>query len=229
MIRIATFSRLGSMCLSSYDFGMSQNHGSKATPSVVISEIRDGTIVETVHRPETNDTALVLSSTGSVQVIDKWKTSDAIYVPIRSSNNLIKHHALLLPSMPLEYGDTAELLTEIEAYIRRYVSLSDQALGISAAYVLLTWVYDAFNELPYLRFHGDYGTGKTRALLVIGSLCYKAFFASGASTGPRAHATGSTDGIGHRPVARAGERQENRPDERALGHGINLRCDLLSV
>src|ERR1700730_4129550 len=182
MIRIATFSRLGSMCLSSYDFGMSQNHGSKATPSVVISEIRDGTIVETVHRPETNDTALVLSSTGSVQVIDKWKTIDAIYVPIRSSNNLIKHHALLLPSMPLEYGDTAELLTEIEAYIRRYVSLSDQALGISAAYVLLTWVYDAFNELPYLRFHGDYGTGKTRALLVIGSLCYKAFFASGAST-----------------------------------------------
>jgi hypothetical protein len=36
--------------------------------------------------------------------------------------------------------------------------------------------------VPYLRFRGDYGTGKTRALLVIGSLCYKGFFASGAST-----------------------------------------------
>lgn len=43
-------------------------------------------------------------------------------------------------------------------------------------------MYDAFNEVPYLRFQGDYGTGKTRALLVIGSVCYKAFFASGAST-----------------------------------------------
>ena len=31
-------------------------------------------------------------------------------------------------------------------------------------------------------FRGDYGTGKTRALLAIGSLCYKPFFASGAST-----------------------------------------------
>ena len=45
-----------------------------------------------------------------------------------------------------------------------------------------SWVYDAFNELGYLRFRGDYGTGKTRALLTIGSLCYKSFFASGAST-----------------------------------------------
>lgn len=33
-----------------------------------------------------------------------------------------------------------------------------------------------------LRFRGDYGTGKTRALIVVGSLCYKTFFAAGAST-----------------------------------------------
>jgi hypothetical protein len=33
-----------------------------------------------------------------------------------------------------------------------------------------------------LRLRGDFGSGKTRALLTIGSLCYKAFFASGAST-----------------------------------------------
>jgi hypothetical protein len=46
----------------------------------------------------------------------------------------------------------------------------------------LAWVYDAFNELPYLRFRGDFGTGKTRALTALGSLCYKPFFASGAST-----------------------------------------------
>jgi tRNA A37 threonylcarbamoyladenosine biosynthesis protein TsaE len=54
--------------------------------------------------------------------------------------------------------------------------------NVATHYVLLTWLYDAFNELPYLRLRGDYGSGKTRALLTIGSLCYKAFFASGAST-----------------------------------------------
>src|SRR5262249_24039020 len=38
------------------------------------------------------------------------------------------------------------------------------------------------NDLPYLRLRGDFGTGKTRSLLTIGSICYKPFFASGAST-----------------------------------------------
>ena len=53
---------------------------------------------------------------------------------------------------------------------------------ILAHYVLFSWIYDSFHEVPYLRFQGDFGTGKTRALLVAGSLCYKPFFASGAST-----------------------------------------------
>ncbi len=108
--------------------------------------------------------------------------ADTRYVPIRAQNNLIKHGALLLPSGVGEYGGTGELLADIETYIRRYVFLSDDAIRLSAAYVLLSWVYDAFNEVPYLRFRGDYGTGKTRALMVVGSLTYKAFFASGASS-----------------------------------------------
>jgi hypothetical protein len=53
---------------------------------------------------------------------------------------------------------------------------------IASYYVLFTWVYDSFNELPYLRLRGDPGSGKTRFLLTVGSLCYKPIFASGAST-----------------------------------------------
>jgi hypothetical protein len=71
---------------------------------------------------------------------------------------------------------------EVRAFIHRYVDLSPVFEEIATHYVLLTWVYDAFNELGYLRFRGDYGTGKTRALLTVGSISYKPFFASGAST-----------------------------------------------
>ena len=53
---------------------------------------------------------------------------------------------------------------------------------IASYYILFSWVYDGFNELPYLRVRGDPGSGKTRFLLTIGSLCYKPIFASGAST-----------------------------------------------
>ena len=49
-------------------------------------------------------------------------------------------------------------------------------------YVLLTWIYDNFHELPYLRVLGDYGMGKSRFLKVVGSICYKPMFTIGATS-----------------------------------------------
>ena len=74
------------------------------------------------------------------------------------------------------------MVAEIQAYIHRYVDLSPQFERIASYYVLFSWLYDSFNELPYLRVRGDYGSGKTRFLLVVGSLCYKPVFTTGAST-----------------------------------------------
>jgi hypothetical protein len=95
---------------------------------------------------------------------------------------LLATGCVLLPSALGDFGDKVDLVEEIRAYLRRYVDLSPAFEELAPYYVLLTWVYDAFNELSYLRFRGDYGTGKTRALLAVGSICYKPFFASGAST-----------------------------------------------
>ena len=103
-------------------------------------------------------------------------------VPYPPGNNLTKNEVILLPSGPEEYGSEAELVAEIQAYIHRYVDLSPQFERIASYYVLFSWLYDSFNELPYLRVRGDYGSGKTRFLLVIGSLCYKPVFTTGAST-----------------------------------------------
>jgi len=178
-----TFSRLGAVVGDRTMLHMTDDRRSNPHRSIVISDIlEDGTIIETVYRADAAMTALVVARGDTVAIASEWSNGETLYKPVRATNNLIKHGALLLPSAPAEYGSIEELLAEIETYIHRYVSLPDRAVGISVAYVLLSWVYDAFNELPYLRFRGDYGTGKTRALLVIGSLCYKAFFASGAST-----------------------------------------------
>lgn len=147
-----------------------------------MSAVADDTVVETIFLHESETTAFAVASADGVRVLSHWPIRGIKLAPVRASNNLIKHSALLLPPRPIEFGDAATLAAHISAYIRRYVGLSEQALGLSAAYVLLSWLYDAFNELPYLRFRGDYGTGKTRALITVGSICYKAFFASGAST-----------------------------------------------
>jgi hypothetical protein len=94
----------------------------------------------------------------------------------------LAHEVVLLPSEPEEYGSEDALLPEIESFIHRYVDVSPLFEKIACYYVLLTWVYDDFNELPYLRLRGEPGSGKTRFLLTVGSLCYKPIFASGAST-----------------------------------------------
>ncbi len=122
-------------------------------------------------------------SAGSWTLVDRVDLNgDAPLVPFSAENNLIKNEVVLLPSEPEIYGSEKELLSDIQSFIHRYVDLSPTFEKVATYYVLLTWLYDAFNDLPYLRLRGDFGSGKTRALLTIGSLCYKAFFASGAST-----------------------------------------------
>ncbi len=143
----------------------------------------DGTIVEMVYRPEERRSAFILwDGLGSREERDIRLDPFHRLVPYSPHNNLIRNEIVLLPSGPEDYGTEAQLLAEIRAFIHRYVDVSPLFETISAYYVLLTWVYDAFNELPYLRLRGDPGTGKTRYLLAVGSLCYKPIFASGAST-----------------------------------------------
>jgi hypothetical protein len=145
--------------------------------------LADGTMVELVYRPEQRRTLLALWSAGRWTLKDWFDLSpDTRLVPFSPQNNLIKNDVVLLPSEPLFYGTEAALVSEVQSFIHRYVDLSRSFEQVATYYVLLTWLYDAFNDLPYLRLRGDYGTGKTRTLLTIGSLCYRGFFASGAST-----------------------------------------------
>jgi len=118
-----------------------------------------------------------------------WHFADSVpiyasvhLVPYSARNNPLAHDVVLLPSAPEEYDSEAELLREIESFIHRYVDVSPLFEKIASYYVLLIWVYNRFNELPYLRLRGEPGSGKTRFLLTVGSLCYKPIFASGAST-----------------------------------------------
>ena len=149
-----------------------------------ISAIVDGdTLVELVYDPFDKRTALAISGEGQWHIEERYETQTGErLVPYRADNTLIKHNVVLLPSEPEEYGTTAELLADIRAYIHRYVDLSEHFELLAAHYALFTWVHDRFAELPYLRMKGDFGTGKTRFLLTVGSICRTPIFASGASS-----------------------------------------------
>jgi hypothetical protein len=145
--------------------------------------LSDGILVETIFDPLENKTGYLVGNEHqqrcheSVQ-LDKERSLR----PPKAHNNLIKHGVMLLPSGVKEYGDTDVLLWSLEAYFRRYCDLRPEYIKTAASYILLTWLYDRFNELPYLRLMGSYGTGKTRFLLTVGSVAYRPLFGSGAST-----------------------------------------------
>lgn len=149
-----------------------------------VSRVIGDTLVELIYDPVEAKTGLVVSRfKGLWNIEQELETATGEFlVPYSSKNNLIATNCVLLPSKPEPHGSKKELLKDIEAFLHRYVDFSPTFEKISAHYVLLSWVHDAFSEIPYMRLRGAYGSGKTRGLLAIGSLCYRPFFASGAST-----------------------------------------------
>ena len=149
------------------------------TPSALLA---DGSLVEMVYQPEANRTCFAVFRDGALTYEDTLLVQGRRLVPYSPHNSLLVNDVVLFPSRAEDYGTEETLVREIQGFIHRYVDVSPAFEQITAYYVLFTWMYDAFHELPYLRVRGDTGSGKTRFLLTIGSLCYKPIFASGAST-----------------------------------------------
>jgi len=160
------------------------NEGSAPKPKPLVSAVlEDNTIVEMIHDPSTYRTGLLTFRDGAAEEHRTLETARLGRVaPYSPDNNLLTHGVVLLPSRANEYEDEDVLLGAIRGFIHRYADLSESFEEVASYYVLLSWIYDAFSEVPYLRLKGDFGSGKSRCLLTIGSLCYKPMFVSGAST-----------------------------------------------
>jgi len=154
----------------------------EAARPTVSAVLGDGSLIEMLYRPEGNRTLFCISKDGEIRYETNLLVNGQRLAPYSAHNNLLTNEVVLFPSEPAEYGTEQELAESIRAFIHRYVDISPLFEQIASYYVFFTWVYDAFNELPYLRLRGDTGSGKTRFLLTAGSLCYKPIFASGAST-----------------------------------------------
>lgn len=160
-----------------------RRYAERFPPTPAVSAVlSDGSIVETVHWRDQHRTAFCVWKNPKWRFEKEVLTRARRFVPYTPTNSLLLNEVLLLPSEPGDFGDVGDLVAEIQAFVHRYVDVSPLFEKLASYYVLLSWVYDAFDELPYLRLKGDPGSGKTRFLLVVGSLCYKPIFASGAST-----------------------------------------------
>jgi hypothetical protein len=143
----------------------------------------EGELVEMVYDPAERRTRFVLG-TG-----EAWGFEESVLlapterlVPYSATNNLVKHGVVLFASEPAEYGEEEALVAAIRDFVHRYVDVSEDFETVAIYYILFTWIYDAFHEVPYVRIRGGFGSGKTRFLLTVGALCRFPIFASAAST-----------------------------------------------
>jgi hypothetical protein len=95
----------------------------------------------------------------------------------------VQDGGVLFPSALGPLKPTRELVTYIEMFIRSAYLLPRRLDSkIMAYYALLTWIYDSFNTLPYLRAMGEPGAGKSELLRRVGLVCYRLMSANGAGT-----------------------------------------------
>ncbi len=104
------------------------------------------------------------------------------YVP-QAPTNFVRDGGVLFPSEIGPQKSTRELVAIIEMFINQHYLLENKYLSRTIAYyVLLTWMYDSFNAICYLRAMGEAGAGKSELMRRVGHLCYRMITASGAST-----------------------------------------------
>src|ERR1700733_5946630 len=162
---------------------MSDEKSPPPVRAIASAVLEDGSLIEMLHRPEKKETTLLVFRDGQLAEHPYLDHPEGGRVrPYSAENNLVAHRVILFPSAAAEYRSEDALLEDVRAFIHRYADLSEGFEEIASYYVLLSWVHDAFAELPYLRLKGDYGSGKSPAPQTTGPLTYKPIFASGAST-----------------------------------------------
>jgi DNA primase len=143
----------------------------------------DGWLVELTYDPEDDSTCLAWRDPeGHIDTGRTVQINKTVYEAFPADEAMIKG-AIQFPSKLGEKMVTGELVKYIEAYVRKnYLLAKDLDVKIMSYYPVLTWLYQSFNAIPYLRAMGDAGAGKSELLRRLGLLCYRTLTSNGCGT-----------------------------------------------
>ncbi|MEE9296467.1 MAG: hypothetical protein V3W34_16105 [Phycisphaerae bacterium] len=173
------------------DDALEKQYESSDETSQAASYADGGVIVELAWNTDVGGPDFIVyeRATGNVSRTERVDTARGVIVPPSVCAGIVTPGtpvpgSVLVPTDCNPAGeDEKQLRREIEAFINRYVELPGDALYVVLDYVLLTWVYDSFDELPYVAFRtADAGRGKSRAIETVGAICDRPMFVGGGSS-----------------------------------------------
>ncbi len=163
----------------------------KEKPTEAASYVDEHLIVELAWNDRKGGVDFVVSdrATHTVSRAERVETGIGAIVPPECCSGIVTPGdpiggTVFVPTQHDETGeDESTLREDIAAFINTYATLPGDATRLAVEYVLLTWVFDTFDECPYLALRtADIGRGKSRALESIGKLCRLPTMLSGGST-----------------------------------------------
>ncbi|GMU34160.1 MAG: hypothetical protein AMXMBFR20_20320 [Planctomycetia bacterium] len=131
-------------------------------------------------------TIVTKNGRAAIEFVGRKDESDerqSLFAEFGTPGRSLRPGLILLPTSEAEYGSPQELHRETLTFINKYCQFPEGMDVVTAYFIRLTWLFDVFPEVPYLRYrNAAYGVGKSRALEVVGSLCRRAVMISGASS-----------------------------------------------
>jgi len=142
---------------------------------------RNGYLLETVYKPEDGKWPLRFNyyHLGKRRDFGSSIPFDLNKIKPPLLDDMVRQGVVLLPSRGIPPPAQAVLVDKLIRFIHRYLDIPPFWEKMVAHYILMTWVYDRFTAVPYLRLLSEHGTGKSRFLQVVGALCYKSIICGG--------------------------------------------------
>jgi hypothetical protein len=143
----------------------------------------DGWVVEYLYDPEDHTPSLAWRDPEGKLGSGRTVEIGHVVYEAAPATETFEMGGVLFPSKIGEPKPTGEIVKYVEAFIKRnYLIAQDLDGKIMSYYVLLTWLYDSFNAIPYLRVMGEAGSGKSELMRRIGLICYRTISSNGCGT-----------------------------------------------
>ena len=167
---------------SYFDNDSSQKEENRKTDSsskVLITKSTENKIIDTLFDWHNTKFIEFDRNSNKVSLKENIKLKNTLYYPLKADSTYIENSVILFSWSLEEYDSEIQLIEDIRGFIHKYVDIQEELEIICVYYVIMTYFFPKFSEVPYLRVIWDYWSWKSRFLKTIWSLCHYPIMVNG--------------------------------------------------